>query len=160
MHFAYILLGSNLGDRETQLQTATQAISSLGNIIRYSSVYETAAWGLENQADFLNQVLLLETELTALLLLENLLRIEREMGRERHEKWSARTIDLDILYFDDEVLDSEFLKIPHPYLQQRRFTLLPLSEISPDFLHPVLQKTNRELLETCPDLLEVKKYKG
>jgi len=160
MHFAYILLGSNLGDRDLQLQTAIEAIDKLGNIQQYSSVYETAAWGLENQAHFLNQVLVLETELTAPLLLENLLRIEKEMGRERLEKWSARTIDLDILYFDNQVIDLEYLKIPHPYLQQRRFTLLPLCEISPDLLHPVLQKTNRELLETCPDLLEVKKYKG
>jgi 2-amino-4-hydroxy-6-hydroxymethyldihydropteridine diphosphokinase len=160
MHFAYILLGSNLGDRDLQLQTAIEAIDKLGSIQQYSSVYETAAWGLENQSDFLNQVLVLETELTAPLLLENLLRIEKEMGRERLEKWSARTIDLDILYFDNQVIDLEYLKIPHPYLQQRRFTLLPLCEISPNLLHPVLQKTNRELLETCPDLLEVKKYKG
>ncbi|KOY87381.1 2-amino-4-hydroxy-6-hydroxymethyldihydropteridine pyrophosphokinase [bacterium 336/3] len=160
MHFAYILLGSNLGNREAQLNIATQAISKLGSIVKHSSVYETAAWGLENQADFLNQVLVLETELMASLLLENLLHIEKEMGRERLQKWSSRIIDLDILYFDNQVIDIENLKIPHPYLQQRRFTLLPLCEISPDFLHPVLQKTNRELLETCPDTLEVRKHKG
>lgn len=155
MQKSYILIGSNEGDRLLQLRTACEAIKNLGNIKNVSSIYETAAWGLEEQASFLNQVLELHTELSPEILLVALLNIEQKMGRKRVQKWAARLIDIDILYIGQEIIQTETLQIPHPYLHLRRFTLVPLCEISPNFLHPIYQKTNQELLEECPDLLEV-----
>lgn len=155
MSAAYILLGSNIEDRRQYLEKAQERIKDLGIIFQKSSVYETAAWGNENQPDFLNQVICLETSLRPVDLLRSLLKIEKEMGRKRLEKWGSRIIDLDILYFDAEVIEHEDLKIPHPYLHHRRFTLLPLCEIASDFLHPSLQKTNQELLDMCTDKLTV-----
>jgi len=158
MHLAYILLGSNQGKRELYLLEATTAVEGLGEIILISSVYETAAWGLEDQADFLNQAVLLKTIHNPFELMQKLLEIEEKMGRKRIQKWGARNIDLDILYFDEEIINTEKLQIPHPQLHLRRFTLLPLCGICPNLEHPILQKTNEELLAICPDALPVKKY--
>jgi 2-amino-4-hydroxy-6-hydroxymethyldihydropteridine diphosphokinase len=153
-----ILLGSNQGDRMQFLAAARRQLAAgAGRIGKESAVYETAAWGRQDQPAFLNQVLLLETTLAPEALLAEIHRIEKALGRVRQIKWAARVIDIDILYFGDLVLQTPRLQIPHPYLQDRRFTLLPLVEIAPDWVHPVFQKTNRALLAECPDLLEVRK---
>lgn len=157
----FLLLGSNQGDRLAFLAEARRQLQAdTGSIMLASAVYETAAWGLQNQPAFLNQVLLLETALTPEDLLTEINRIEMALGRVREVKWAARVIDIDILYFGDLVLQTERLQIPHPYLQDRRFTLLPLAEIAPDFVHPFFQKTNQQLLHACPDLLEVRKLEN
>lgn len=157
MNQAFILLGTNLGDKRANLQQAILSISAnLISIVSYSDIYETAAWGNTNQDNFYNQVIEVKTELSANDLLQKLLKIETEMGRVRNQKWEARIIDLDILYFNHEIIDTENLKVPHPYLHVRRFTLAPLVQIAPEFLHPVFNKTNTELLENCSDNSEVK----
>ena len=141
------------------LLTAYQMIEkSIGTILNSSGIYETAAWGLTNQNPFLNQVMLVSTNLAAEVLLENLLNIEQQFGRKRFEKMGPRTIDIDILFYNNEIISSPRLTVPHPQIANRRFVLAPLNEIAPDFVHPVLQKTITQLLETCPDQLEVKKY--
>ncbi|GAB4124077.1 MAG: 2-amino-4-hydroxy-6-hydroxymethyldihydropteridine diphosphokinase [Raineya sp.] len=155
MNQAYILLGSNQGNKVANLQVAFEAIKSLGDIKRTSSIYETAAWGWEEQESFLNQVLELDTLLSPENLLRALLKIEEEMGRKRVQKWAARIIDIDILYVGQAIVQRENLQIPHPYLHLRRFTLVPLCEIATNFKHPIFGKTTQELLEECPDTLEV-----
>jgi 2-amino-4-hydroxy-6-hydroxymethyldihydropteridine diphosphokinase len=157
MNQAFILLGTNLGDKRANLQQAILSISAnLISIVSYSDIYETAAWGNTNQDNFYNQVVEVKTELSANDLLQKLLQIETQMGRVRNQKWEARIIDLDILYFNHEIIDNENLKVPHPYLHVRRFTLAPLVQIAPEFLHPVFNKTNTALLENCSDNSEVK----
>ena len=121
-------------------------------------MYETAAWGKTNQPSFLNQALELDTSLTAAQLIRCLLKTEKMMGRVRVEKYGPRIIDIDILLFNNEIHNNHLLKLPHPEMQNRRFALLPLAEIAPDVMHPVLNKSIVELLNECPDLLEVKKY--
>ncbi len=157
-HKVYLLLGSNLGDRVGVLLKAQQEISArVGTVIKSSSIYETLAWGIENQPAFLNQVLLIETFLTPQELLITINKIEQDLGRIRHQKWGERLIDIDILYYENQIIDEEHLKIPHPEIINRRFTLVPLVEIAADFVHPALDKTQEELLEVCRDELEVKK---
>ncbi len=158
LHTLVLLLGSNLGDRSSLLTQATEKINvQLGNISKASSLYETKSWGLEEQPDFLNQVLICHTANNAAEALHHCLSIEKELGRDRKVKWGSRCIDIDILYFDDAIVATERLKIPHPFLHQRRFTLVPLVEVMPDFVHPVLNFSNKELLERCEDELEVLK---
>lgn len=152
----FILLGTNLGEKFQNLETARQEIEkSIGNITEASGIYETAAWGITDQPSFLNQVLQVTTELKPLNILEIALKIEEKMGRIREQKWGARLIDIDILYFGKKIFKNKILTIPHPFLQERKFTLAPLTEIAPDFLHPVLKVTNIELLERCDDDSEV-----
>jgi 2-amino-4-hydroxy-6-hydroxymethyldihydropteridine diphosphokinase len=158
MNTAYLLIGGNLGDRAAYLALAVQHISALcGRVTVTSSVYETAAWGNTNQPAFYNQAICVETILEAETLLERLLAIELEMGRVREEKYGPRTIDLDILMINDFVVSTPTLTIPHPQMHNRRFALLPLNEIAPALLHPVLDKTIHELLLNCPDTLDVQK---
>ena len=160
MNKAYLLTGSNLGDREQYLARARSLINEqCGTIVTASSLYETAAWGKTDQPSFLNQALEVETELDAAHLMKRVLEIEKLMGRERKEKYGPRVIDIDILLFNDEQYDLPFLKIPHPEMQNRRFALTPLAEIAGELRHPVLQKTIGQLLKECPDKLEVKKYR-
>ncbi|SEJ55446.1 2-amino-4-hydroxy-6-hydroxymethyldihydropteridinediphosphokinase [Dyadobacter koreensis] len=148
----FLLLGSNLGERLQILQSAAGLIEErVGAIRTASSIYETAPWGVLDQPVFLNQILEVQTELMPEEVLRIILEIEHELGRIRYERWGARVIDIDMLYFNDLVLDSARLTLPHPRLHERRFTLVPLTEIAPDFLHPLLQKTSRELLDNCTD---------
>lgn len=154
----YLLLGSNEGDREQWLQQAVEQLGVTGNISIQSAIYQTAAWGIEDQPAFLNMALCLQTELPPLELLQKIHHIEQTLGRQRTLKWGQRTLDIDILFYGDALIDLPELKIPHPYLQERRFALVPLKEIAPDFLHPGLNKTVSRLLEECPDKLEVNNY--
>lgn len=154
----YLLLGSNLGNRQLFLQQAIQHIEAgVGPVIKQSGVYETQSWGKTDEPDYLNQVLLINTTLTAPVLLNKLLNIELLLGRERQQKWGSRTMDIDILFYGDEVIDEPNLKIPHPELHKRRFTLAPLAEIAPGFVHPVLKETIEALKNNLQDKLEVKK---
>ncbi|MBS1774400.1 MAG: 2-amino-4-hydroxy-6-hydroxymethyldihydropteridine diphosphokinase [Bacteroidetes bacterium] len=154
---AYLLLGSNEGNRIDWLNKAMAALEqSIGKIVAKSSLYETAAWGKEDQPDFLNMALCIETQLSPQQLLQSILQTEIQLGRHRTVKWGQRTIDIDILFYGNEVIDTPDLKVPHPYIQERRFALVPMNEIAPELLHPILQKTIAELLVSCPDKLEVR----
>ncbi len=160
-HKTTLLLGTNLGDRNQNLKMARELIKKeIGLISRNSSVYETAAWGVTDQADFLNQVVIIETAMAPEVLLKKCLGIEHQMGRVRIRKWDKRFIDIDILYFEDQIIDTKYLTIPHPGIQDRRFTLVPLVEVVPNQLHPILSKTHTLLLEECPDKLTVELYLG
>lgn len=154
----FLLLGANLGDRLQSFQSATKLIAErIGRLTAVSAVYETAPWGVLDQPSFLNQVLKIETSCDPETVLRLILEIEHELGRVRHERWGARLIDIDLLYFNDLVLDGSRLTVPHPRLQERRFTLAPLAEIAPDYLHPVLKKTNIQLLKITSDQSSVHK---
>lgn len=158
MKRVYLLLGSNEGDREQWLRDAiTQVATNCGTIIRMSSMYSTAAWGLEDQPDFLNMALAIDTRLSPTNLLVIIQEIEKDLGRQRLVKWGQRTLDIDILFYGNEIINHSDLKVPHPSLQDRRFALVPLSEIAPDFIHPVVNKTITALLDECLDTLEVHK---
>jgi len=158
MSTAHLLIGGNLGDRKTNLLMAISLINEqCGSLTRSSSIYETEAWGKTDQPSFLNQALEIFTSLNARQLMRMILKIEKEMGRIRKEKLGPRIIDIDILLYENEIHDLRFLKIPHPEMHNRRFVLVPLAEIDPTLQHPVLKKTIAELLEECPDNLEVKK---
>ena len=158
MRTAHLLIGGNLGNRKENLSKAVSLINEqCGSLTRSSSIYETEAWGNTDQPSFLNQALEISTSLTARQLMRKVLKIEEEMGRVRKEKLGPRIIDIDILLFENEIHDLRFLKIPHPEMQNRRFVLIPLAEINSNLQHPVLKKTIAELLEECPDNLEVKK---
>ena len=158
MSTAHLLIGGNLGNRKENLLTAISLINAqCGPLTRSSSIYETEAWGITDQPSFLNQALEISTSLNARQLMRKILKIEKEMGRVREEKLGPRIIDIDILLFENEIHDLRFLKIPHPEMQNRRFVLVPLAEIDPTLQHPVLKKTIAELLEECPDNLEVRR---
>jgi 2-amino-4-hydroxy-6-hydroxymethyldihydropteridine diphosphokinase len=158
MNKAYLLTGGNMGNRQEQLAIAMELIGQqCGNITNVSSLYETAAWGKTDQPAFLNQALKVETELNARQLMRHILKIEKQMGRLRKEKYGPRIIDIDMLLFNNETYKYHFLKLPHPEMQNRRFALLPLTEIAADVVHPVFDKTIKQLLEECTDKLEVKK---
>lgn len=158
MTTTYLLLGSNEGDRINWLQNAISEIEQqCGTIIKKSSLYETAAWGLEDQPDFLNRVIKLKTPHTPENLLACIQQIEQKLGRQRNVKWGQRTLDIDMLFYGARIIHTSYLTVPHPHLQERRFTLLPLQEIAPRMVHPVLKKTITTLLKECQDPLEAKK---
>jgi 2-amino-4-hydroxy-6-hydroxymethyldihydropteridine diphosphokinase len=160
MNKAYLLIGGNVGDRQQNLQQAVTAINnSCGRVLQQSAVYETAAWGNTDQQAFLNQALLIHTDLSPHQLLDHALEAEALLGRVRKERYGPRVIDIDILFFNNDIIRETALTIPHPEVQNRRFALTPLAEIAPELLHPLLHKTIRQLLDECPDMLEVIKTK-
>ena len=158
MNTIYLLLGSNLKNPEQQLSNAIKHIGTeIGEIIKASSLYATAAWGNTNQPDFLNQLIVVYSNFSADFIMETILTIEENMGRIRTQKNAPREIDIDILFFNNDIINLPELIIPHPLLQERKFVLIPLNEISPNFKHPIFLKTAQELLEMCTDSLNVQK---
>jgi len=152
----YLLTGSNLGDREDFLRQARFGIAErVGVILQASGLYQTEPWGIRDQPDFLNQALLVTTGLSPFAVLDAVKKIEKTLGRMEVLRWGERIIDIDILFYEDLVLESPALTIPHPRLHERNFALAPLAEIAPDFRHPVFEKTVAVLLEECGDGLEV-----
>ena len=147
----YLSLGSNLGQRQEQLRAAIDRLSRVGRVTSVSSFYETQPVGVTDQAWFLNCAVALETGKSPQQLLQETLAIERDMGRERTRKKGPRKIDVDVLLFGEQVIDSPQLTIPHPAMHLRRFVLEPLAEIAPEVRHPLLQKRIRELLAELPD---------
>ena len=159
MNKTYLLLGSNIGDSQLQLSVAIKNIEQrIGAIIRHSRLYSTSAWGDTRQPDFLNQVIVVENALTPIETMQTILDIEKEMGRVRTLKNAPRIIDIDILFFNKMILDTLMLTLPHPEIQNRRFVLIPLNELAPNFNHPVLGVSVHQLLKICPDRLTVKKF--
>lgn len=156
MNRVYVSLGSNLGNRHKNLRTARNALEKKGlHIPACSSIYETEAWGLKEQSAFLNQVIELYTDQSAIQVLHICLETENEMGRQRKRKWGARLIDIDILYYENQIIDTPQLQVPHTRIPERRFVLVPLSELAPGFIHPILQKSQDTLLKACNDELAV-----
>lgn len=160
MHTVYFLLGSNLGDCSLNLKLAVEEISRhIGLLLKVSSVYKTAPWGFDTPSPFLNQVVCAETVLSPAHLLKTTQAIEKRMGRVKtRDTYEERLIDIDILFYDDTIVEEQHLKVPHPLLAYRRFTLIPLQEIAPHLKHPVTQLTVSEILESCPDPSEVIQY--
>ena len=159
--YAYVLLGSNLGDRAAHLAAARlYLLAAAGEIIAESAIYETAAWGVESQPAFLNQVLAFDTALPAQALLAACLAAEQRQGRVRLERWGARSLDVDLLLYGDIIMQTPFLTLPHPALPDRRFALVPLAEIAPRLRHPQLGQPIAALLADCPDPLPVWRWEG
>lgn len=155
MQDIYLLLGTNLGNRTRNLQIAKEKlITHQLTIKRESQIYETDAWGIEDQPSFLNQVVIIDSRKSPQRILNIAKIIEADMGRVANEKWAQRLIDIDILYFNDIVLEEDELSLPHPEIQNRRFTLEPLAEMEPQGIHPLLKKTHSELLAICKDPLK------
>jgi 2-amino-4-hydroxy-6-hydroxymethyldihydropteridine diphosphokinase len=160
MKRVFLGIGTNLGNRGNNLKEAVARIAeNIGPIMKSSSVYETEPWGFQASDEFLNMVVMVETKLTPSGLLGRILMIETLLGRVRDEKqYTSRVIDIDILFYEDQIIDEKSLKIPHPLMHERRFVLVPLCEIDPEMVHPVLKKTVASLLKTCKDKSKVKKY--
>jgi len=156
---AVLSLGSNIGNRFGYITQAKNAIQlKAGEIETFSNIYETEPWGVENQENYLNQIIIINTVYHPLPLLLILQKIEKDLGRKREIHYGARTIDIDILYYGDQIIKSQYLEIPHPLIQKRRFILVPLSEILPCQIHPYLKKTNETLLEELDDDGEIIKW--
>ena len=158
---AIISLGSNKGDWELIFHSAHEALSKLGEIDLVSQVYKTEPWGVKNQPWFKNQIIGIKTILKPITLLEQLLTIETINGRNRplEKKWGQRSLDLDIIYYGNEVINCADLAVPHPHLQERNFILQPLLKIYPSFIHPILQLNTKELIKACNDTTVVKKIR-
>ena len=156
---AYLLLGADMGDKRTTFAKAKQLIEAdLGKITQESSLYESEAWGFESDTTFLNQVLEVEAALAPLELLDGIHQIENRLGRVRSGNgYESRLIDIDILFYQDLIIETPSLTVPHPHLHKRMFTLAPLSELIPDFIHPVFAKSVAQLKEECVDKSHVRK---
>jgi 2-amino-4-hydroxy-6-hydroxymethyldihydropteridine diphosphokinase len=151
-------LGTNLGDKIKNLQIALKELSNqLGEITKISSVYETEAWGVQNQDNYYNIVIEINTNFFPLGLIQKILAIESSLGRIREKKWDSRIIDIDILFYENYVISTDHLRLPHPFLEKRNFVLEPLNEVVSGFTHPKLRKTISELKSTCSDKSWIKK---
>ncbi|SHN28934.1 2-amino-4-hydroxy-6-hydroxymethyldihydropteridine diphosphokinase [Mucilaginibacter sp. OK098] len=158
MNNVFLLLGSNLGNRQHFMQEAIKLIElRIAPVIKASSIYETQSWGKTDAPDYLNQVVVIETDISAREVLRKILAIELILGRRREEKWGSRTIDIDILFYGAEIINEEGLHVPHPELHKRRFTLEPLAEIAPDLVHPAINKSILLIKNELKDSLIVKK---
>lgn len=156
LNTTYLLTGGNLGDRIGTLLAANRLIEEkIGHIVKASSFYETQAWGQVDQPDYLNQALEVATTMTPTEVLAAIFEIEAALGRTRRSKWASRTIDIDILFYGNETVETKRLTIPHPHLHRRNFVLVPMLEIAPDLAHPVFNKTIEELYEASEDELDV-----
>lgn len=156
MNRLFLITGGNVGERGKSLETAATLIQErVGEIINRSKIYETEAWGITNQPKFYNQVLVVKSRFSSREILDKILKIEEEMGRKRTVKNAARIIDIDILFFNDDIVNEQNLVIPHPEIGNRRFVLMPLTEIAPQMIHPVFKKTMKELLYLSKDQLKV-----
>ncbi len=156
MSIAYLLLGTNLGNKEDNLRQAVKLLKKTGRLKKHSAIYETEPWGFSDERNFFNMALSLETELNPFELIAEILKIEMSIGRKRQSKqWVAREIDIDIIFYDDLIIKEENLTIPHPHAKNRKFVLVPLKEIAGDFIHPVDGKSISELLKECPDESDV-----
>ena len=157
---AILLLGGNLGNRDAYLRFALFHLKkNVGKVLQISKVYESGAWGKIANKPFLNQVVKISTHLSPQELLDAILFIEELAGRKRTLKWGNRTLDIDILYIEDKIINEPGLKVPHPEIQNRAFTLVPLAEIQSNFVHPILKQTTRNLLINCADTVCPKEYK-
>ncbi len=158
MNNAFLILGGNLGERRKNLAEATALLAKAGATIkRRSSIYETEPWGAKDQPNYYNQVVEILTNEDAPELMQSVLNIEQKMGRVRAEKYGARTIDIDILFFNNEIINSGHLTVPHPRLHERRFVLEPMNEIAPELVHPVLNQSISEILAHTNDRSIVKR---
>ncbi|MFT3903501.1 MAG: 2-amino-4-hydroxy-6-hydroxymethyldihydropteridine diphosphokinase [Niabella sp.] len=158
MNNVFLIIGGNLGNRKANLREACARINErAGKVVKTSSIYETEPWGVEGQPHYYNQVLQVLTRLQPDALMQTLLKIEEQMGRVREIKYGARTIDIDILFFNDLAYESPMVTVPHPRIAERRFVLTPMAEIAPDFIHPVFQKNMTALLRQCTDKTAVQK---
>ena len=159
MNIVFLQLGSNLGDREMLLQDAIVAIEErVGGVIKISKVYESTPWRVEGQENYLNQILKVKTELQADDVLLIILDIEKNLGRLRLEKWGERLIDIDIIFYNDSIIETAELCVPHKHMHERMFVLTPLHNIAPEMVHPKYNKTIDELLQLCTDTELVKEY--
>lgn len=161
MQTVYLGLGSNKGERISYIEKAIEEISGLPETKMFvrSGIYETEPWGNIEQEDYLNSVIGIQTELNAEDLLKELKRIEKLIGRKENKKWSEREIDIDLLFYGNEIIDKDHMKVPHGQIENRRFVLVPMNEIAPGFMHPVFKKSISQLLEDTTDKLKVIKYK-
>lgn len=157
MNTTFLLLGGNLGDVSKTFDEARSEIQKKNTISHFSSLYSTKAWGKTDQPDFLNQVIEVKTDLDPFSLLHYLLDLELQLGRVRKEHWGERLIDIDILFYNNDTINCQGLTVPHPRLQERMFTLVPLAEISPSYIHPTLNKSISDLIIDCKDSLTVNK---
>lgn len=152
MEKVVFVIGGNLGNRVELIEQSNKMLrENFSTPLLSSSVFETAAWGNLSEGDYLNQVLVFQTDLDPEAVLIIIQDIENQLGRKREEKWGNRTMDIDILYFGQQVIQNQNLIIPHPFISRRRFVLEPLVEILPNFIHPVLKVSNSKMLETCTD---------
>ncbi len=155
----FLLLGTNLGDRKQNLRNAKKAIDKeIGQIISSSKIYETEAWGEEEQPKYLNQVIEIKTKKSPFDILHKTLEIETQLGRKRFQKWESRIIDIDILFYHDEFIHTPELTIPHPQIKNRLFTLIPLNDLVGDLHFPGENETVSAVLKKCPDSLVVTEY--
>ena len=159
IHTAILALGSNMGDRLANLQNAKTELSKIGTIQKESNIYETEPVGFADQDWFLNYVIQIETDLNAQELLKETQNIEKKLGKNKLIENGPRNIDIDIIFFGDEIIDVENLKIPHPRMQDRRFVLKPLTEIAPKWIHPILQISVENLLKNIKDEHHIRLYK-
>jgi 2-amino-4-hydroxy-6-hydroxymethyldihydropteridine diphosphokinase len=160
MNIVFLGIGTNLGNKAENLSEAIDMIGeNIGPVVGSSSVYETEPWGFETKDEFLNMVVKVETKLSSFTIFKNIILIESLLGRRRSEnRYSSRVIDIDLLLYEDQIINEKGLIVPHPLMHERKFVLVPLCEIAPDMMHPVLNITFASLLESCKDKSYVRVY--